>query len=213
MTDTRRFRTVVGYDFSPQADLALERAIGLTAGFDDAEVHVVAGIDHNNTNRDFPHVDKSFEGADSIREMIQKRINDLVAEIQPPSVHTFVHTWINGGADTILAIAEEVRADIILVGTHSKKGIARMVLGSVSERVAREARCPVLVVRQTSYGPETPNLDIEPPCPACIKVRHETAGATWWCQHHDHAPPYPSPLRSHARHDPEAERKHAWVVM
>lgn len=48
---------------------------------------------------------------------------------------------------TILAAAEEVGADLIVIGTHGRTGLRRGLLGSVAERVVRGARCPVLTVR------------------------------------------------------------------
>jgi len=47
----------------------------------------------------------------------------------------------------ILDCATEWRADLIVVGSHGRKGVTRFVLGSVSEAVARHARCSVAIVR------------------------------------------------------------------
>lgn len=49
-------------------------------------------------------------------------------------------------AAEILRHAREERCDLVVVGTHGRTGLSRMVLGSVAERVARQAECPVLVV-------------------------------------------------------------------
>jgi nucleotide-binding universal stress UspA family protein len=52
-----------------------------------------------------------------------------------------------GAADEeILSVAETERADLLVMGTHGRKGVAHMVLGSVAERVVRGAPCPVLTV-------------------------------------------------------------------
>jgi len=56
------------------------------------------------------------------------------------------HTW-GGIAAVILAHARKVRADLIVLGTHGRRGIARMVMGSDAESVLREASVPVLLVR------------------------------------------------------------------
>jgi nucleotide-binding universal stress UspA family protein len=47
----------------------------------------------------------------------------------------------------ILAFAEELHPDLIVMGTHGRRGVSRLVLGSVAESVARTAPCPVLLVR------------------------------------------------------------------
>ncbi|NDY43499.1 universal stress protein [Dissulfurirhabdus thermomarina] len=48
--------------------------------------------------------------------------------------------------DEILKKAEEVDADLVVVGTHGRKGLEKMVFGSVAEGVVRRAACPVLTV-------------------------------------------------------------------
>jgi len=50
-------------------------------------------------------------------------------------------------APVIVTVADELDVDLIVIPTHGDKGIARMILGSVAERVVREARQPVLTVR------------------------------------------------------------------
>jgi nucleotide-binding universal stress UspA family protein len=50
-------------------------------------------------------------------------------------------------ADQILAAAREWAADVIVIGTHGRSGVSRLVLGSTAESVVRHAACPVLVVR------------------------------------------------------------------
>ncbi len=54
-------------------------------------------------------------------------------------------------ASAILAYARARRIDLILMGTHGRRGVARMLIGSVAERVVREASCPVLVVRRPEH--------------------------------------------------------------
>jgi len=51
-------------------------------------------------------------------------------------------------ATTICRIAEELPADVIIVGSHGRTGLKRVFLGSVSEHVVRHAPCPVLVVHE-----------------------------------------------------------------
>jgi nucleotide-binding universal stress UspA family protein len=50
-------------------------------------------------------------------------------------------------AAEILRVAEERKASLIVIATHGRTGLRRLALGSVAERVVREAPCPVLVVR------------------------------------------------------------------
>lgn len=54
-------------------------------------------------------------------------------------------------SDTILASAEEQSADLIVMGTHGRRGWDRLMMGSVTEWVLRKARCPVLAVRKPAH--------------------------------------------------------------
>ncbi len=51
-------------------------------------------------------------------------------------------------ADQVLKCARALNADIILVGTHDRVGLEKLLLGSVATKVAKSAHCPVLIVRQ-----------------------------------------------------------------
>jgi nucleotide-binding universal stress UspA family protein len=53
-------------------------------------------------------------------------------------------------ADSILALAEAQRVDLIVMGTHGRRGFDRLMVGSVTERVLRKASCPVLAVHRPS---------------------------------------------------------------
>lgn len=61
--------------------------------------------------------------------------------------------------DSILAFAENQRADLLVMGTHGRRGLDRLAMGSVTEHVLRRAPCPVLAVRRPSHdfvNPERP---------------------------------------------------------
>jgi nucleotide-binding universal stress UspA family protein len=83
----------------------------------------------------------------------------------------------------ILQVAIDLQADILLVGTHGRTGIKRMVLGSVAEAVVRRASCPVIVVRPKDYHAFVPP-EIEPACPDCLQTQRETNGERLWCDQH-----------------------------
>ena len=53
-------------------------------------------------------------------------------------------------ANQIVEYAEKNDIDLIVMGTHGRSGLEKMWLGSVTEKVLRQAHCPVLVVRQLS---------------------------------------------------------------
>ena len=58
-----------------------------------------------------------------------------------------VHVTSDYPEDDILKIARTKKCDLIVMATHGRRGLGHVILGSVTERVLREAPCPVLVVR------------------------------------------------------------------
>ena len=52
-----------------------------------------------------------------------------------------------GAVEEILRVAQEVHADLIVMGTHGRTGLERLLMGSVAEKVMRESACSVLVVK------------------------------------------------------------------
>ncbi len=57
--------------------------------------------------------------------------------------------------DLINQTAKEIPADLIIMGTHGRRGVSRALLGSVTETVVRSAPCPVLTVRSHTVAHET----------------------------------------------------------
>ena len=55
-------------------------------------------------------------------------------------------TKIGRAQDEILAVADDCKADMIILGTHGRTGFDHFISGSVSESVARKAKCPVLII-------------------------------------------------------------------
>jgi nucleotide-binding universal stress UspA family protein len=55
-------------------------------------------------------------------------------------------------AENILAAAREQHVDLIVMGTHGRHGLAHLLLGSVAERVLRDATCPVLTTHAAAQG-------------------------------------------------------------
>jgi nucleotide-binding universal stress UspA family protein len=58
-------------------------------------------------------------------------------------------------AEEILRVAEEVGCDLIVMGTHGRSGLGRLLMGSVAEAVLRRARCPVLTVKSPAAVPSS----------------------------------------------------------
>ena len=82
---------------------------------------------------------------DACSDALKKRLE----RIRPPEPEIpCTHRLTNGDpADEIVRIAGEEKADLIVMGTHGHTGVARVLLGSVAEKVVRQAPCPVLTLK------------------------------------------------------------------
>lgn len=98
--------------------------------------------------------------------------------------HMEVHTAVGVPADEIVWLAAHLDADLIVIGTHGRRGLKRILLGSVAEKVVRLSGCPVHVVRDKTHNATWKVPEIEPVCDACAKIRAETGGARLWCERH-----------------------------
>ena len=69
------------------------------------------------------------------------------------SIH-FEHKLLVGDpATAIVETAEKEDADMIVLGTHGRTGLTRLLMGSVAEAVVRRANCPVLTIKQAAKVP------------------------------------------------------------
>lgn len=88
-------------------------------------------------------------------------MRDQLREVYVPNHPIVVEYWTRVGhpAEEILRVAGELRCHLIIMGTHGRTGLARLLAGSVAETVMRKANCPVLTVRSTL--PPTPPADVK----------------------------------------------------
>ncbi len=139
---------VVAFDFSESSRAALDRALTFT----DHVLHVLCVVDSHGVVPVPLHGAPTYDYAERVQRELAHLIEVELRQTQRAgSLHYFVHVRIGKPVDEILALAREVGADGILVGTKGRTGVERLVLGSVAERVVREAGCTVEVVRAKTY--------------------------------------------------------------
>jgi universal stress protein A len=137
-------RIVVPVDFSPAALYALDYAVAL-AKRTSAEVVVLFVVE------------PLTYGLATMRAVMRERehvgqlqLERLETKMRNRGVHIRTHIHSGVPAEVITSMAKRWKADLIVVGTHGRSGLAHMLLGSVAERVVRDATCPVLTVRESS---------------------------------------------------------------
>jgi nucleotide-binding universal stress UspA family protein len=82
---------------------------------------------------------------DGLMDSQRRHIAELAHSILDVPVETHVVQGV--AASAIVTVAEKCQADLIVMGTHGRSGLSRMVLGSVAESVMRQAHCPVMTVK------------------------------------------------------------------
>jgi nucleotide-binding universal stress UspA family protein len=140
-------RTIlVPVDFSPNSETALDYAVEL-AGKLDAKVYILNVIALSGLG--VPEL-----GAALAPSLIDSMVRDSEAALAKladarRSQATIADTLLRTGdaRDIIIHTAEEVAADLIVMGTHGRRGVGRALLGSVAESVLRTSPCPVLTIR------------------------------------------------------------------
>ena len=78
-----------------------------------------------------------------------KTLQERLHQLRPPDPKIQVdHLLVEGpAASEILRVAEETRCDVIVMGTHGRTGLGRLLMGSVAEQLVRRAPCPVVTVK------------------------------------------------------------------
>ena len=153
-------QVVVAYDGTEGGRLVIERALDLACRAPFHILHVLAVLDSRHglpILRPAGSVDYRYAG--EVQDLLVLDLERRLS-VHPGggAVHFFVHVRIGKPAEEILDQARDLGADLIVIGSHGYHGLDRLVLGSVSERVVREALCPVIVARAKGY----PHVDLEP---------------------------------------------------
>jgi nucleotide-binding universal stress UspA family protein len=147
-------QVIVATDGSPTSNRGLKAAIGLAAseraGL--AIVHVIDDSSGVSYVGDLGYVPSGYIDAllDDLRRNGQRILAKAEraardAGVEPRGV--LVEAKGRSIADAILGEARKLRADVIVLGTHGRRGLRRALMGSDAEAVLRDARVPVLLVR------------------------------------------------------------------
>lgn len=133
-------------DFSECADHALSHAVEMADRFD-AHLHFLHVV--NELDPDWYGISNVQEEAMKLRDQIREEAHDRLAELTPDKeLETTVSLQLSFDvADTIYEYVDERDIDLVVMGTHGRRGVDRMLFGSVTEEVVREADCPTLTVR------------------------------------------------------------------
>ncbi|MBS1118199.1 MAG: Universal stress protein UspA [Deltaproteobacteria bacterium] len=137
---------LVPIDFSEYSEQALDYAVALADKLD-AKVHVLNVIGVPALGVPELGIALTASVIDGLVREHQEAIDKLAAPRRATGRIGEVILRTGDARDVILQAREEVEADMIVMGTHGRRGISRALLGSVAESVVRMAPCPVLTIR------------------------------------------------------------------
>ena len=140
-------------DFSENSEHALKYALALaTLSQADLQLfHVVEPITYPQSTEFFEPVLDEVELMMKMETAFQQQLEDQVTTLKAkyPKIKGKLVT-----GNTFLEIIQAARdddVDMIVMGTHGRTGLAHVLIGSVAERVVREAPCPVLTVKNPEH--------------------------------------------------------------
>lgn len=148
----KTYKIVVGVDYSEQSERALQAALDL-AVHRDAQIYCLAIAEGYGPGR--PHAE-SAEMHQTFHDEAQRTLDRFITK----EIDAFekkglklnrkrVAAAVDFGkpVDGVLALADDVQADLVVIGTHGRTGLERLLVGSVASAVLERAHCPVLVTR------------------------------------------------------------------
>jgi nucleotide-binding universal stress UspA family protein len=153
---------LVPTDFSAHADAALDHAVSLADQFS-ATLHLLHVV--NDPGTGWYGLGDAEVQIDRLKEVAEAKARDRLQGMAEDSsaveVRTAVAQRLN--LEVAGAIQEYVTGhmiDLVVMGTHGRQGLGRLVLGSVANRLIRRSGCPVMTVRDREAAGDEP-LDVE----------------------------------------------------
>lgn len=168
------FVLLVGVDFGDESTRALDVAANLARRSAPAVIHVAYVL------TDLASPDAPEFAIEKLIDDARKELARIVAKsgLEQTAVP---HVLIGNPVEALSEFAKDVHADVMVLGTHGRRGVSRLMFGSVAEAVTRRAPCSVLVVRERQLGADE---RIEPPCVECAARAKQTNGAEMFCARH-----------------------------
>ena len=143
---------VLAQDLSPHSTRALPYAVDLARRVD-AALHVVYA--------DVLHGDRAAAFGPPDTRSMQEQLRDATDVTAEDGLRQVRYEIVRGvaAAPVLLTYASRANADVIVMGTHGRRGVRRMLLGSVAEEVVRQSLCPVLTVGRRDGAVSPPDVE------------------------------------------------------
>jgi universal stress protein A len=140
-------RILVATDFSPASTPALEHSVKMAKS--EGALLSIAHAYQEPGLVELSHAPAGVyrEWDQKLREGVERKLQSLVEYARKEGVEARALILTGFADEAIIDAAKQQRADLIVMGTHGRRGAARLFLGSVAARVISTAPCPVMTVR------------------------------------------------------------------
>jgi nucleotide-binding universal stress UspA family protein len=149
---------VAGIAWDATADPLWTKAETLLRSMPDAKLHLAHVVGREAV--------KAENTSESLVDETMKRLHEWVVakagKDNPFASQIHLEVAIGNPAEEIVQIAVDNAADLLLLGTHGRKGVAKLVLGSVAEQVLHMAPCSVLIARPDDFEGRAKTPSIAP---------------------------------------------------
>ena len=140
-------RILVPVDFSETSEAALKYGVALARAFG-SQLYLLHVPEHPGEAAEAEYPIGLFE---TMQTAAHDRLGHLLTEEETRELHPVYKMHIGTPCEEIVSFAREREIDLIVMGTHGRTGIARVLIGSVAEKVVRKAPCPVLTVHHPEH--------------------------------------------------------------
>ena len=141
-------KILVAVDFSEYADSVLDVAVEFAKQLS-AELHLVHAFDVRIPLVTPYEVAIPTAFIEEAREAAASKLAALIRKVADDGITATSHLSEVPAASAIVDLAEEIGADLIIMGTRGHTGLKHVLLGSVAERTLRHAPCSVLTVKES----------------------------------------------------------------
>jgi nucleotide-binding universal stress UspA family protein len=141
---------LVPTDFSKYADAALKIAVDMAVTYD-ANIYLLHAVDNTISRKSLDYGIRYEEikqiEENSISSSAERLKKQAAAIIKSDKVKVVFDTKLGDPSEIILKEQKAKKVDLIVIASHGKSGIVRYLMGSVATKVAKSAKCPVMVVK------------------------------------------------------------------
>lgn len=141
---------LVPLDGSALAEAALPYAVDLLGDRPGTRLVLLRAVDPRLPGVDDPGAQRGLvEAAEEYLAAVARRLTGFRGNVK-------TSVWYGPAATAIVEAAQAEQADMIVMSTHGRSGLGRVILGSATERVLRGTRLPILVVRDSAAPIDAP---------------------------------------------------------